>query len=269
MRPQEANVNEDQLRREMAGLSFYHTIQLTPTLATPGWPVVIPIVEMTLRALRKLDLRGKRVLDIGCRDGLFSFEAEKLGAAEVIGIDNDLAPGVPEFLTRALKSRVSIRAFNLFDLRPDTFGLFDVVIFPGVLYHLRYPFWALKLIRDVTTEGGTLVVETAVLADDNRHALLYCPTGTDSPYEPTSVTFYNRKGLHETLSSMGFAVEGSECLMKLPGGPNGRIPDKPPIDRCTTMCRKKAGGRDVVNVYWDGTTSAHDLPTWDDKRKAS
>ena len=260
-------MNDEQLRQEMAGLSFYHTIQLTPTLATPGWPVVVPIVEMTLRALRKLDLRGKRVLDIGCRDGLFCFEAEKLGAAEVLGLDNDLAPGVPEFLTRTLKSRATIRSFNLFDLRSDTFGLFDVVIFPGVLYHLRYPFWALKLIHDVTAEGGTLVVETAVLADDNRHALLFCPTGEESPYEPTSVTFFNRKGLHETLSSMGFAIQASECLLNLPGGADGRIPDKPQIDRCTTVCRKAAGG-DMVNVYWDGTPDAHDIPSWDGKHKA-
>ena len=263
------NMDDEQLRREMAGLSFYHTIQLTPTLATPGWPVVVPIVDMTLRALRKLDLRGKRVLDIGCRDGLFCFEAEKLGAAEVMGIDNDLVPGVTEFLARTLKSHATIRSFNLFDLRPETFGLFDVVLFPGVLYHLRYPFWAMKLIRDVTAEGGTLIVETAVLADDNRHALLYCPTGEESPYEPTSVTFFNRKGLHETLSSMGFSIQEFECLINMPGDPNGRIPDKPQIDRCTTVCRKSAASGDMVNIYWDGVPDAHDIPTWDGKHRAS
>src|SRR5688572_18548133 len=101
-------MDDARLREEMAGLSFYHTIPLTPTLSTPGWPVVVPIVEMTRRAMRQLDLRGKRVLDIGCRDGLFCFEAEKLGAAEVIGIDNDFAPGVPEFLVRTLRSKVRL-----------------------------------------------------------------------------------------------------------------------------------------------------------------
>lgn len=263
-------MDDAQLRREMEGLSFYHTIPLTPTLSTPGWPVVIPIVDMTLRALRKLDLRGKRVLDIGCRDGLFCFAAEKLGASEVIGIDNDLDPRVPEFLIRTLRSRVVIKTFNLFDLRPETFGLFDVVIFPGVLYHLRYPFWALKLLRDVTAPAGTLVLETAVLADENRHALLFCPTGAESPYEPTSCTFFNRKGLHDTLTSMGFDIEGWECLMKLPGPAKGAgLPDKPQIDRCTTTCRKTALGRDKTNIYWDGDPNAHNLPTWDGRRKSA
>ena len=263
-------MSDAQLRQEMEGLSFYHTIPLTPTLSTPGWPVVVPIVEMTRRSLGKLNLRGKRVLDIGCRDGLFCFEAEKLGASEVIGVDNDLFPGVTEFLIRTLHSRVTIRSFNLFDLRPETFGLFDVVLFPGVLYHLRYPFWALKLIRDVLTEDGTLILETAILADDNRHALMFCPRGNESPYEPTSCTFFNRKGLYDTLTSMGFQIDSSECLLKLPGQPvGGGIPNKPPIDRCTTICRKTAAGSNPINAYWTGDPNTHNILTWDGKRKSA
>ena len=261
-------MDDAQLRREMTGLAFYHTIQLTPTLTTPGWPTIVPIVEMTRRAMQGVNFRGKRVLDIGCRDGLFCFEAEKLGASEVIGIDNDLAPGVPEFLLRTLKSKARIESFNLFDLRPDTFGLFDAVIFPGVLYHLRYPFWALKLVREVMVENGVLILETAILADDNRHAMLYCPVGKDSPYEPTSVTFFNQKGLHDTLTSMGFQVIASECLMKL--APSKSNPaEKPLIDRGLTICRKSAACRDQINVYWDGPPNAHDLPTWDGRTRKS
>jgi SAM-dependent methyltransferase len=263
-------MDEAQMRREMAGLSFYHTIALTPALSTPGWPVVVPIVELTRRALAGIDFRDKRVLDIGCRDGLFCFEAERLGAREVIGIDNDLAPGVPEFLARALNSKARIVPFNLFDLKPDTFGRFDVVIFPGVLYHLRHPFWALKLVRDLLTDGGTLVLETAVLADDNRHALLFCPVGAESPYEPTSVTFFNRKGLRDTLTSMGFAVGAQECLLNPPVARGAALPDQPPIDRCVTVCRASAAGAsDETNRYWDGATNDHNIPTWDGKTRAA
>lgn len=45
-----------------------------------------------------LELEDGRVLDIGCWDGRFCFEVEKLGVKEVIGIDNDLFKGVVEFL---------------------------------------------------------------------------------------------------------------------------------------------------------------------------
>jgi tRNA (mo5U34)-methyltransferase len=256
------------LRDEMAGLNFYHTIPLTPTLSTAGWSAVAPIVEMTRRVMQGVDVSGKRVLDIGCRDGLLSFEAEKRGAVEVIGIDNDLSPGVPEFLIRTLKSRARIELFNLFDLRPESFGQFDVVIFAGVLYHLRYPFWALKLIRDVLSPGGVMIVETGVLADANRHALLFCPAREDSPYEPTSVTFFNQKGLRDTLGSMGFEVLSSECLMNLTA-PSDGLPDKPPIDRCVMVCRKLTGPADSIEHYWTGASLAHDRPLWEGKIRAN
>jgi SAM-dependent methyltransferase len=254
-------MDEAQLRREMEGLTFYHTIPLTPKLSTPGWPVVVPIVEMVREVLHKLDLRGKRVLDIGCRDGLFCFEAEKLGASEVVGIDHDLTPGVSEFLIRALNSRARIQSMDLFDLRPETFGRFDVVIFPGVLYHLRYPFWALKLIRDVMADDGVMVLETAILADDNRHALLYCPTGGESPYEPTSVTFFNRKGLHDTLASMQFRVGFWRTLMNLTSPARAPLGDKPPIDRYASVCFKTTA-RTLSNDYWDNGLKPQSVPTW-------
>ncbi len=262
-------MDDAQLRKEMEGLSFYHTIRLTPTLSTPGWPVVVPIVEMTRGVLNRIDLRGKRVLDIGCRDGLFCFEAEKLGAAEVVGIDNDFFPGVTEFLSRVLRSRTKFHPMNLFDLKPESFGLFDVVIFPGVLYHLRYPFWALKLIRDVMVDDGLLVLETAVLADDNRLPLMFCPRGDDSPYEPTSCTFFNRRGLHDTLVSIGLRPDATECLLKL----NGNLaavasPNKTPIDRCSVLCTKRAG-LDDDNLYWEGKPNNETQLTWDKKRKSA
>ncbi|PCH59247.1 MAG: hypothetical protein COC05_07395 [Gammaproteobacteria bacterium] len=80
-------MNEEEIIKELKGYEFYHSIQLTENISTPGVSKPIPLQQVVLRVLRSIDLKGKRVLDIGCRDGLFSFEAEKLGASEVIGID--------------------------------------------------------------------------------------------------------------------------------------------------------------------------------------
>src|SRR5207249_1313277 len=118
-------------------------------LKTPGWPVIVPIVEMVRTAMAKRDWKGKRVLDIGCRDGALSFEAERLGAREVIGIDFDLPRENIEYLCRSLNSKVRFEERDLFDLRPETYGSFDVVLFAGVLYHLRYPMYALRLLRNL------------------------------------------------------------------------------------------------------------------------
>jgi SAM-dependent methyltransferase len=224
----EIGMTEQEMHEKIKGYGFYHTIRLTPGLETAGWEAVRPLTKLICRCIRAVDLKGKRVLDIGCRDGLMSYEAERAGAAEVIGIDSDLSRAAVEFLIPALQSKVRMQQMNLLDLRPETFGTFDVIIFPGVLYHLRYPFWALKLIRDVLKPGGHLILETAIWAGASKHAVLYCPTGKDSPYEPTSCTFFNQKGMVDTLNSLGFAPEKINSL-------NAATQDQPKMDRAALI----------------------------------
>ncbi len=76
---------EEEVKRRLSQYKFYHIIQLTETLATPGNPVHQASQAPVMQAIHALDLRGKRVLDVGCRDGLYAFAVERLGAAEVIG----------------------------------------------------------------------------------------------------------------------------------------------------------------------------------------
>ena len=251
------NVDEQQIRRWMARYNFYHTVRVTDTIQTPGWEVCLPVVGKTLEALRALDLRGKRVLDVGCRDGLCCFEAEKLGAAEVIGIDNDLSPGAVEFLIPCLKSRVRMYELNVYDLTPQHFGTFDVVVFSGVLYHLRYPFWGLKRVKDVLRDDGVLILETATLVDDNRHALLYCPVGAESPYEPTSCTFFNLKGLRDSLLSLGLVVNRVDALYHYElVDTKGRA--VPAIERNTLVCTLTPQVLQArLTDYWDCTHNFH------------
>jgi SAM-dependent methyltransferase len=253
-------MTEAELRERMAKYTFYHTIQLTDRIATPGWKVVEPLCDMTLRNLRTLDLKGKRVLDIGCRDGLFCLEAEKLGAREVIGIDNDPSIGAREFLIPFFRSSVQLHELNVLDLTPQTFGKFDVVLFPGVLYHLRYPFWALKLIRDVLEDDGKLVLETAVFVDDNQFPLLFCPIGAESPYEPTSCTFFNTKGLMDTLYSLGLTVQHIEYLNPHTHSKKalGSQQATPLIDRATLVCQMTPQVLDAsVSNYWNDSHRIH------------
>lgn len=205
-------MNETELRQALGRYIFYHIIKLTDTISTPGNPVHVPSQDLCLKHLRSLDLEGKRVLDIGCRDGLFSFAAEAMGAAEVVGIDNDISKGATELLIPFFNSKIRMLQMNLYDLRPESFGLFDVVIFAGVLYHLRYPFWGLRAIREVLKVGGHLLIETAMWEGERNNAMLFCPIDGDSPYEESSCTFFNEKGLVDTLKSLGFQTIHMELL---------------------------------------------------------
>jgi SAM-dependent methyltransferase len=200
-------VERQELQAAIERYSWYHTIELAPGLSTPGMRSMVPQVEYLRSVVRGLDLAGKRVLDVGTRDGALAFEAERAGAREVVGIDNDLSRGAVEVLIPYFGSAVRMQEMNLLDLTPDQFGRFDVVLCCGVLYHLRYPFWGLRALASVAVDGGLLVLETGVLVDDNTRALLYCPTGEESPFEPTSPTFFNEKGLRDSLASLGLGVE--------------------------------------------------------------
>lgn len=259
--------------------TFYHVLEVAPGVFTPGYRDFVPGQRVVLNAMKKLQIAGRRVLDIGCRDGLFSFEAERRGAGEVIGIDNDLSPAATEFLIPHFRSKVRMLEMNLYDLAPDEIGLFDVVLFPGVLYHLRYPIWGLKKILSVLKNDGQLIVETGILDGLEDHALMYCPIGRDSPYEATSITFFNVKGLSDTLFSLGTTVREVLFLepraippmayVERPRGPvrsaassplpvRPLLPEKLPINRGTFLCDIT---RDVINPavakYWDLAHSMH------------
>ena len=202
---------------EINKYSWYHRIQVSPTVYTKSTvndrARYQELWDFILTEIKRMDFAGKRVLDIGCRDGLFSFEAEKLGAREIIGIDNDLSLGAVEFLIPLFNSKVRMYELNLYDLTPEKFGLFDIIIFPGVLYHLRYPFWGLKRITDCLADKGVLFIETATLLDEELKdkEILYCPV-ENSPYETTSCTFFNENGLTTTLRSFNCKMLYSKLL---------------------------------------------------------
>jgi SAM-dependent methyltransferase len=228
--------------------SFYHIIEVADGLFTDGIAQFQRLQRPVFDALCSIPLSGKRVLEVGCRDGLFCFHSERAGASEVIGIDNDLSRGAVELLIPHFQSGVRMYQLNVTDLTPELYGYFDCIICAGVLYHLRYPFHALARLRSVMIEGSILVIETAVFTKHDDLPLLYCPTPTTSPYEPTSVTFFNVGGLVSTLRSLGFRVLSHSLL------DSGR----PFVDRVTLVCQLDTTLIDVsLDRYWNSTHTNH------------
>ena len=93
------------------------------------------------------DLRGKSVLDIGCNGGFYCMEMKARGAARVVGIDAD-----DRYLAQA-KFAAEVNGFDIEFRRLSVYDIgqlgerFDIVLFLGVLYHLRHPLLALDLIQ--------------------------------------------------------------------------------------------------------------------------
>lgn len=94
------------------------------------------------------DLSGRSVLDIGCNGGFYSIEMKRRGAARVLGIDSDedyLAQA--RFAAEVTGHEIEFRNLSVYDVG-HLGERFDVVLFMGVLYHLRHPLLALDLIRE-------------------------------------------------------------------------------------------------------------------------
>jgi len=108
------------------------------------------------------DLTGKSVLDIGCNGGFYAIAMKRRGAARVLGLDSDeryLAQA--RFAAARLGHDIEFRNLSVYDV--GALGeRFDVVLFMGVLYHLRHPLLALDLIREHVA-GDLLVFQSTRL----------------------------------------------------------------------------------------------------------
>jgi len=141
---------------------WFQKVELFPGYSSPGWddPAESKLPYYGLPD----DLSGMRVLDIGCAEGFFSFEAERRGAREVIGIDS-FSDSVRRFniVKEARQSNATAFLMNVYDLEPDRLGTFDLVLFYGVFYHLKHPQHALERIRSICS--GTMLFQTHVFED--------------------------------------------------------------------------------------------------------
>jgi tRNA (mo5U34)-methyltransferase len=114
------------------------------------------------------DLRGARALDIGCNAGFYSFELARRGA-DVLAVDVD-----EHYLRQArwaagelgLEDGVQLRQAGVYELAELDLEPFDIVLFLGVLYHLRHPLLALDVVSGLTAD--VVVVQTLTTPGDER-----------------------------------------------------------------------------------------------------
>jgi tRNA (mo5U34)-methyltransferase len=126
----------------LARLGWYHSIELPDGSVIEG----LQSVERLRRRIGQFpvpaDLTGKRVLDIGAWDGWFSFEMEKRGA-QVLAVDSTRNTRLLE-ARKLLGSRIDYHIGDICRLTSKDIGTFDIVLFFGVLYHLKHPLLALE-----------------------------------------------------------------------------------------------------------------------------
>ena len=177
--PEDPEADPARLRAAVAEREWYHTLELTPGVVTPGWFDLRPVAaKVPLPA----SLAGLRCLDIGTFDGFWAFEMERRGAAEVVAADVrdpaqwDWPPNSDRSVVAALAARhrkgdgfelahrllgsdVRYVEQSIYDLDPQELGRFDVVYLGSLLLHLRDPVGALTRVRSVCS-GRLILVDT-------------------------------------------------------------------------------------------------------------
>jgi len=202
--------NPEELQTQADAIQWFHSIELAPGVRTKG------LTELALTPDQLPDLAGRSVLDIGAWDGYYSFLAERAGASRVVALDH-YAWGVDfvargaywaeciekgvlpdqdrdttdfwrsdlpgrrgfEFAHRVLDSKVEPVVADFMTVDLDELGTFDVVLYLGVLYHMKEPLTALERVRRVT--GAIAVIETEAVhfQDMDHEPLLQFHAGSD------------------------------------------------------------------------------------------
>ena len=216
---------------------WYHVIEVAPGVETPGWFDLRPIVE----CLPWPDVRGKRCLDVGTYDGFLAFELERRGAAEVVAVDiadhelwdwpPRLRAGGVEFLRakagpkkgvgfeiarELLGSSARLEQVSIYDLSPDTVGVFDVVVCGSLLLHLRDPLRALVSLRTVC--GGQFLSTNQIelgLSVRYRTRPLFRLDGLS---DLCQWWLPNAAGHRQMVAAAGFDIERESGLYAIPFG---------------------------------------------------
>src|SRR5215212_1584993 len=146
-----ASLSPERIRERVTELGdWFHNLNLGGVQTAPGHFLGdYPAVKWQRFAdAIPQDLSGRSVLDVGCNGGFYSIEMKRRGAARVVGVDSDaryLAQA--RFAAEVQGADIEFREMSVYEL-PSLGETFDIVLFMGVLYHLRHPLLALDILHE-------------------------------------------------------------------------------------------------------------------------
>jgi tRNA (mo5U34)-methyltransferase len=226
-----------ELHRRVEGVGWYHSIDLGHGVVTPGAVALDAIDDAHLP-----ELTGRSVLDVGAWDGANAFRAERLGASRVVALDHyvwgvDLHhrqqywdecdrrgelpdhtldetrfwdPALPgrqafDLAREALGSSVEPVVADFMTADLDDLGSFDVVLYLGVLYHMREPLTALQRVRRVTKEVAVVETEAVEIRGHSGDHLLQFNAGNELLQDFGNWYLPTEAALHQMCRAAGFS----------------------------------------------------------------
>ena len=121
-----------------------------------------------LRSLKLPDFQGKSVLDVGCNEGYFSFEAVAGGASRVLGIDRN-----SEIIVRAKDRKVRQGIADQLDFVCQGWDTlpnekFDIIIFLSALHYADDQLALIRRLVDHLSPNGVLILECGIVSEETN-----------------------------------------------------------------------------------------------------
>jgi len=220
------SLSQDQIRQRVTELGqWFHNLDLGGVKTAPDHFLGdYPEVKwQRFAASIPDDLTGKSVLDVGCNAGFYSMQMKRRGADRVVGIDtDDKYLDQARFAASVSGAEIEFRKLSVYRVG-ELHEKFDLVLFMGVLYHLRHPLLALDLLHEFAV--GDLLVAQSMLRGSSESI----DVPPDFPFwqgelfengdfprmyfieqryanDPTNWWIPNRAGFEAMLRSAGFEI---------------------------------------------------------------
>lgn len=200
------NIPPEQIKAAVAEIRWFHTIDLGNGIITPGMVDYRNKMDY-FKIPNRLD--KKIVLDVGAWDGFFSFECERRGAGYVLATDSWCWGGGGwgtqdgfNLARKTLGSKVADLKIDVLDLHLG--GVFDLVLFLGVLYHMKHPLLALEKIFGQTACGGMAIIETHLDLPAVKYPAMRFYPGKELNNDPSNWWGPNPQAVMAMLECVGF-----------------------------------------------------------------
>jgi tRNA (mo5U34)-methyltransferase len=195
-------------KHNQSSINWYHSFQFPDGSSTKGTDESEKSFQFLAPHLP--DFNGKDILDIGAWDGFYSYKAKQLGARKVLATDYFCWSGPGwgtkdgfDFAGKKLNLHIDSLEIDPAQINPNSVGMFDIVLFLGVLYHRPDCFQALTNAASVCQEH--LIVETLIHKglDEDQPLLQFYPF--DEVYgDHTNWFIPNIRCVYDMLKSCGF-----------------------------------------------------------------
>lgn len=197
----------DALRSEIDALPWFHSIDFGDGIVSKGGIRRSAVMRMADKLL-DVPLEGRSFLDIGTWNGAYSIEASRRGASRVLATDHFIWNVDPKSrrafdLARAkLAPNIEVMDIDVDSLSEATVGTFDVVLFAGVLYHLRHPLAAIERVSKLAKE--CLILETHMIRWPISKPYMRFYPNDELHNDPTNWWSPNKACVEAMLRDVGF-----------------------------------------------------------------